>query len=485
MIKDLRKGSRKYGYYKLLVLISLLISLVVQARTQENTDILSFDEYLNVIKEHHPIARQARLVNLQSEAIERTARGGFDPKLFGSYARKDFNEKEYYRLLETGIELPTWFGVKLKADFRTANGLFVNDMDEMPDRGQWSFGIDLPLGRGLLLDKRRADLLQANLFQKAVKWQQQKMLNELLANSIQAYQEWQLALGQLQIQQEGLQLASIRFSATRSSFRNGDRPAIDTLEASIAVQNRQLALLEAQQNLDNSRYLVQSYLWLEGDTPLLIEAGVVPEALNAVTFGFLTDSLNNHINTLLSNHPELLLLDNQIQQLDVDFRLETEEMKPDFRIQFNPLIGNEQEELFIDPELQNYKMGASLSFPILMRKASGKREQIALKRRDTELKTLDKNNEILNKLKVKRNNIEQLLSQESLLQVNVQNYNRLLNAERRKFQIGESSQFLLNNRENKYLESQQKLQITRWKLLKERVAFLELTGVLSEMILSE
>jgi outer membrane protein TolC len=48
-------------------------------------------------------------------------------------------------------------------------------------------------------------------------------------------------------------------------------------------------------------------------------------------------------------------------------------------------------------------------------------------------------------------------SQVLLYQSNVNNLQRLLRAEEEKFSLGESSMFLVNTRETKLLESQQKL----------------------------
>ncbi|MGQ3015574.1 MAG: TolC family protein, partial [Flavobacteriales bacterium] len=62
----------------------------------------------------------------------------------------------------------------------------------------------------------------------------------------------------------------------------------------------------------------------------------------------------------------------------------------------------------------------------------------------------------------------------------VNNYQRLLDAENRKFGIGESSLFLLNSRESKLIESQQKLIELTNKNALARIKFLHATGNLFE-----
>ena len=54
----------------------------------------------------------------------------------------------------------------------------------------------------------------------------------------------------------------------------------------------------------------------------------------------------------------------------------------------------------------------------------------------------------------------------------VENYEKLLEAEIRKFDIGESSLFLINSRESKLIEARIKLISMETKLQKERVSLL-------------
>jgi outer membrane protein TolC len=66
--------------------------------------------------------------------------------------------------------------------------------------------------------------------------------------------------------------------------------------------------------------------------------------------------------------------------------------------------------------------------------------------------------------------IENLKDQIQLSEGNIGNYETLLNAERQKFDIGESSLFLVNSRENKLINAQLKLIELKAKLETSLVA---------------
>jgi outer membrane protein TolC len=69
-------------------------------------------------------------------------------------------------------------------------------------------------------------------------------------------------------------------------------------------------------------------------------------------------------------------------------------------------------------------------------------------------------------------------TQAVLFQQNANNQELLLRAEESKFSIGESSMFLVNARENKLLETQQKLNELKAKFFKSLLGIVWATGQL-------
>ena len=105
----------------------------------------------------------------------------------------------------------------------------------------------------------------------------------------------------------------------------------------------------------------------------------------------------------------------------------------------------------------DYKLGMSFNMPLFLRKERAKVKLTDIKILDSKLQQTQKFQDLKAKLEVLVSNDVILKQQRTLTQSMVNNYQTLLAAEIRKFEIGESSVFLVNSRENKLLELRQKL----------------------------
>lgn len=460
----------------------LLLILFSGSLFGQEDKLLMFEEYMRIVKENHPVTFQAKLLTDMASSTKKIARGGFDPKIEGAWDHKSFDDKNYYSLANGALKVPTWYGIDLKAGYDRNSGEFLSSSDFLPSRGLWNAGISVPLGKGLVIDNRRAELKRADIFRNITEQEQVVMVNELYYKASAVYLNWQAASAYLDIAIEGQELAQIRFDGTRQSFINGDKPAIDTLESFISLQNRQLEVLKAEQMMDNAVIALNNYLWIDGVVPLELEDSAIPEVLDIDLFSFEVDSLAVVQDMWLANHPELLLYDYKIDNLDIDQRLAKEELKPDLRVQYNPLLAVADDALFDEFDRNNYKVGVSFAYPILQRKQRGKIDLNKLKIKDTQFEKTLKNQELQVKLDTYINNINQTENQYTLLDTTVRNYDRMLIAENRKFEVGESSVFLVNSRENKYLESRNKMVAAMRKLLMNRFTYLLYSARLGEII---
>ncbi|MEZ4948658.1 MAG: TolC family protein [Saprospiraceae bacterium] len=100
------------------------------------------------------------------------------------------------------------------------------------------------------------------------------------------------------------------------------------------------------------------------------------------------------------------------------------------------------------PFYNNYKWGATFSFPLFLRKASGSYQLAQLKLLENDLGRQQKELEIQNKINQISTELDNLEQSFVNMQELVENYTRLFEGEQEKFSIGESSLFLINSREN-------------------------------------
>ena len=71
----------------------------------------------------------------------------------------------------------------------------------------------------------------------------------------------------MQIYGQFLENARIRLEGVKRSAENGDKAAIDTIEAGITVKNRALGLEQAKVKLMKASLDVSTYLWLNDNIP--------------------------------------------------------------------------------------------------------------------------------------------------------------------------------------------------------------------------
>ncbi|MFV9482393.1 TolC family protein [Christiangramia sp. ASW11-125] len=452
-------------------LIALLFLPMLQYGQTQHSIVLNFEEYLQMVKTFHPVVRQARLKADLGDAELLKARGGFDPKIEANYDRKDFKDSRYFDLFNAAFKIPTWYGVELKAKFEQNEGFYLNPQNNVPDDGLFAAGISVPIGQGLFINERMAALKQAKAYQQQSLADQQLAVNKVLYDASVAYFDWISAYRELKLYNNFIENAQFRYDGILSSFEVGDKPAIDTLEADIQIQDRKLSLEQARLKFFKASQQLGTYLWAENNTPLVIRERVYPEdALfenSTIPAEFLSD-------TEISTHPKIRSLEYKVEILEFDRRLKANKLLPKLDLEYNFLSG--------DPDIlksfvnENYKVGVNFSIPLFLRKERGDLQKSKIKLQDAELELYSEQLNLQNKIRALK---EQFLSyQEQVLMINqlVENYEIMLYAEERKLQLGESSVFLVNTREKSLISARLKQISVQEKLWNTRA---ELTRVLA------
>lgn len=444
-----------------LLFVWLLILPLALFAQRDSSKVFTQTELLWYVKKYHPVAMQSNLLLKQGAATVRQARGAFDPYVFSNMSQKQYDDKVYYSNLGSGLKIPTWYGVELKTGVDNNSGVYLNPENNVPASGLWYGGISVPLGQGLFIDKRRATLRQAQIFENSTVAEQQNVLNNLYFDATKAYWKWQKAWSQYQVYEEALELAQTRFKAVRQSFVFGDKPAIDTLEAFIQVQNRTLSRNQYKLAYQNLTLELSNFLWFENNTPLELTNELRPPLQNELSLGELVpqDTLQQLLVDLPFEHPEMKLYAFKLSSLDIDRRLKLEGLKPKANVNYNMLNEPIGTDVLNGISQQNYKWGFEFSFPLFLRKQRGDLQLTNIKINDAQFGQQQKSLELQNKLKAYYNQQLNLKQQVELYQDAVVNYGRLLQGERQKFNTGESSLFLINSREKNLIEA--RLQLIR------------------------
>ena len=419
------------------------------------TNVLRFDEYLGYVKKFHPIVKQAELIINESQAKLMKSRGAFDPKIEVDYDRKKFKSLEYFDKLNATFKVPTWYGIELKANFEENMGDFLNPEANLPIDGLYSAGVSFSAARGLLINERMASIRQAKLFREQAKADRDIFVNNILFEASLVYFQWLQAYNEKELFKNFLVNAEQRFNGVKRSVEVGERARIDSIEARIAVNDRKLRFEQTRVKFIKASLELSNYLWLDNNTPVELQDNIIPDinSESSVDEAFNTSTMRN-MDFQVDVHPKMLSLDYKLKNLEVNKRLKANMLLPRIDLQYNFLsVTPEVSRSFSTAE---YKAGVNLSMPLFLRKERGDLKLAKLKIQDTKFEIDANRVNLANKINAVKQELDSYLIQNEVTAEMVSDYQLMLKAEERKFQLGESSLFLVNSRESKLIDGQLK-----------------------------
>lgn len=451
--------------------ISLL--LVILPLFSWGQQLFSESEFLNVVRQYHPVAKQAQLNIAIAKAEVLKSQGAFDPLIQSEIARKDFDGIEYYDQRQHQLKIPTWYGIDLFAGTERINGARINPEET---KGAISYaGFSVPLLQNLLLDKRRAAIKQARLLVQQSEAEQKAIVNDLLLQAMNAYWDWWQQQQLYQLADSILQNATRRFGMVRTAWQLGDRPAIDTLEALTQIQTLAFQKNLVYTDLIKARFELSVFLWKEDGNFFDLPEMVLPASTLFEEKFLLSDLL-----TQTSSHPTLLQYNFKLSSLTIERKLKLQLLLPKVDFKYNQLIrGYDLTKTVNAPWFQNnYRFGVNFSMPLRLSEARAAFKQANFKIKDVEWGRTQKQVQLQTKLKQYYNDWLQTLEQIKMQNALVESYTALQRAEQLRFLNGESSLFLINAREQKTLEGFQKLIEVKTKNLKSGAALKWAAGIL-------
>lgn len=414
---------------------------------------LSLQEAFDWALTNHPVAEMADAVELQGPAFLLRTQGAFDPKIAGYYDRKEYLGTEYFDHGNTEVSWQSPYAVKVAAGYDFASGQYLTDELFLATGGQTYLAVKLPLLQGLITDAARIDRRRGN-----VAVERQLALANIIRNDLRydiayRYAEWFYAEQILRINEETQDLLELYLANTRNLFELGDKPAVDTLEASVYLATQRLETRQARVDAQVAKVNFSELYWpldaSHDPAAYTLELLMIPGSVDWPTA-----------------QPELRELQLAISDFQLQQRLKREKLKPILDVNYY-ILGTGQEfpagnSEFGGPFGRAYKVGATASYPIFNRKARGEVQEGRLKIVETEAKLSDKRRALDVKAEAYRQAVTAYQRQLDEAAALIRQSEDLLRAERTLFDLGESTQFLLNVR-------QQNLQKAR--LIRQKIVF--------------
>ncbi len=427
-----------------------------------SASVLTLDEVLNTVELYHPKLRGAGAQRQIASAKRLEKQGAFDP-VFTTGAdflrfNTEFDSKlkrgkvGTTELADAGVEFLTRSGLKIGAGTRFNLGKVKAPLSPTGNAGEYYLEFKLPLLRGWRINEKSAAEQQAILGEPLADTEFQATRLELLLKASNAYWEWVAAKQKLEVARNLLSLADFRARAVRDRVTAGDLPQIDATEADLEIQRRQGGLVKAEREFQKAAFKLSLYLWSPNGLPAPIpqEANAPRSTVPPVNYD--QDKIEAGTRMAAERRPELkaIVINRQISQVDLD--LGKNQRLPALDLAFSPGrdigaggIGN------------TVKAGVSFTLPLRQRTADGRIAAANLKLQKLDLDLTHERQRITTEVldTVSAINTAYNMYLVALQEVNLAQ--QLEQGERTKFALGDSTLFLVNQRERAFAEARIKL----------------------------
>lgn len=437
---------------RLLAALAVFICLFGHARSamaQETGDVLTLREVLDAVAAAHPQLEASRQRVRAAEGEAFAARGGFDPQLRvrGQYA--PVGAFPNGRLdVELRQPTPLW-GMSVYGGWRLGLGSFaVYDLRaKTAAGGEVRAGVSLPVWQGGPIDRRRADLRVTDLAREAAEADVDARTLELERAAARAYWAWVGAGLRLEVQRRLLALAEDRDAALRRQIVAGNTPEIEGLDNRRAILERSARLVAAERALQQAALELARHLRDDQGTIVAPEPEQLPPAFPEPAPPS-ADPLEAVLAEALERRPELRRLLLQREAAQVEVRLARNLRSP--RIDLDAYVAKDLGA--VAPEYRyllpaEFVAGVSLELPLALRTARGKlrRAEADRARLDAELRFA--RDLVAVELRDAHSALVAAHARVGLAREQLQVAHALEQAERRRFDLGDSTQLFVNLRE--------------------------------------
>lgn len=447
----------------LVFLLNITIAFAQNKQAADTAKVFSLEDLQMQVFRYHPIIKQAALLTESAKTNVLQSLGYFDPTLKAHFGSKMFGNTEYYNNWDSELKVPLWLaGADLKVGYDRNVGTYTNPETRTNLSGLTGVGLSIPLGQGLIIDSRRNTLWQSKIMVRYAEAERVKQINSTWYAIVKDYWNWYYSDRQSKLAQEGVDLAQTRFNAVRAQVQLGDKAPIDSVEAYITVQERIVQVEKNRVEVQNAKLILSNHLWDRDGNPLELPPNAVPQQVAANVIRPSQAVLDTLVNQAADQHPELVKLRTKGSQLAVERSYRQEMLKPKINIS-GTLLSNRRSFIsnvpsYYDFNWSNYKVGLDFSFPLFLRAERGKLKEVRLKQQELDYDLQQSGREIKNNVLSAYNDLKAYEAQLAVQLQSVKNQQALLKGESNKFELGESTLFLINSRETKLIDMRIKLE---------------------------
>ena len=411
---------------------------------------LTLDEVMESVAARYPVLRAEAQMVAAAQGEQLAASGSFDPKW---KTKANLYESGYYRYgtVESYVEQPLYYqGASVFGGYRIGQGKFPIYYDgyRTNDIGEARVGVMVPILRGGSIDEERAKLWKAE--QGIVAAQQGLALSklELQRNAANKYWEWVAASKKLEIAKTLLARAVDRNAAIETRVTKGDAPAVESTDNARAIVQREQQVVSAERALTGARLALSLYLRDEKGEPILPSAERVPEGFPEPTP---IASLESDLARALSRRPEIKQYEAKRKQYEIERDLAKNDAWPTLNVM---VAGSKQfGEGYPERQPAALEAGLLLDIPLRTRKADGRAQTATAKQIEYELSLRYAKDKIAVEVRDAAAGADAAAQRLTLARRELDLARQLESAERKRFDMGDSTLLFVNLREQTTFEA--------------------------------
>jgi outer membrane protein, heavy metal efflux system len=407
---------------------------------------LELNEVLLSVERSFPLLDSAFQERDLAQGAQTAAQGEFDLKLKaqGSTEQVGFYRNETFKGL---LEQPTTLqGATVYGGYRVGRGTY-GPYDEKAltlSGGEWAGGFNLPLFRNRAIDQRRADLVITALGRDAAEFSIQKQRLTIYKAAIKQYWDWVAAGRQLEVVRALLGLAEQRNQQLQDSVDLGQVAPVELTDNQRAILQRQSALVGADRLLQNATIELSLFLRDAAGQPQLVSSDRLltqfpdpqplteQQELDDIAFAISQrPEVRSYLVKRSQQERQIAVADNQVlPQLDVFF-------------DYSRDLGSGR----VSRQGNEVRAGLNFELPAQRRKAFGKQTQENAKLRQIDAELRFARDRVTADVRDAASALRAAYNAVGVIGQEVEAARKLEEAERARFELGDSTQFMVNLRE--------------------------------------
>ncbi len=417
--------------------------------------VLELDEVTDSVLATFPLLEIAQREREIAAGKVLSAEGGFDldVSMYAINAPLGF-----YQTTRSGVVLtqPVYKGGYVYGGYKIGDGNFEPwyGNRETNEGGEFKVGIAFPLLRDRAIDKRRAALAQAQIAREAVEPGVQAAVLSVVQSAAQAYWTWVAAGQAYRAQARMLEVAITRNRAIQRRVELKDLAEIELTDNERLIASRQAKVIEAERKLQGAAIKLSLFLRSEQGQPRIPAKELAPPRFPDLSLPD-RERLQQDIDRALAARPELRDLQLQREQMLVELAQSQNQLLPSLSATaFSAQDVGARASSKGDKSPFQMEAGLLMDVPLQRREASGKIRAAQGKLAQLTAKRVFAVNKITIEVQDAMSALvtahDRVLKAREALTLN----ERMEAAERRKFELGDSTILIVNLRELSSIEAE-------------------------------